>query len=91
MLQAALSKAYFTFKVCMYVYVGYYFFVIRFSWWNTHSANMQEPQYNGTHYSEHLSIANATKAIVARAIETKKRKLILQIILRDVFFNGFHL
>ena len=34
-----------------------------------------EPQRNGTHYGEHLSIVNATKAIVARAIVTKKRKL----------------
>ena len=28
-----------------------------------------EPQWNGTHYSKHLGIANATKAIV-RAIVT---------------------
>ena len=33
-----------------------------------------ESQHNRTHYGEHLSIVNATKAIVARAIVTKKKE-----------------
>ena len=37
-----------------------------------------EPWYNGTHYSKDLSIVNATKAIVARAIETKKETRLLK-------------
>ena len=31
-----------------------------------------EPQYNGTHCSKCLGIANAIKAIVARALVTKR-------------------
>ena len=34
---------------------------------------MVEPQYNRTHYSEHISTENYTKAIVARAMVTKKK------------------
>ena len=35
---------------------------------------MEEPQHNRTHY-KHISTANSTKAIVARAIVHKKKEL----------------
>ena len=35
-------------------------------------------------YSEHLSMANATKAIVARAIVTKKENKLLKILLKII-------
>ena len=43
-----------------------------------------EPQYNGTHCSKRLGIANAINAIVARALVTKKETHLLKIISNNI-------
>ena len=55
-----------------------------------HCCSTVESQYNETHYSVHLSIVNATKAIVARAITTKKEILLFKIFSCNVISYGFH-
>ena len=47
------------------------------------------PQYNGTHYSEHLGIVNITKAIVARVFVSKKTRLVEHFPHKNVISYGF--
>ena len=57
--------------------------------WHT-AYDLVELEYKGTHNSEHLSIANATKAIVARIIVTKKgNSPLLKFLSHNVVSNGF--
>ena len=48
-----------------------------------------EPQYYGPHYIVNISVASASKAIVACEIVTKMETCLLKLFSHNVFSNGF--